>query len=133
MAGMRIFICGIAALCLVATGASVQAQVKSASQTPDNIQELFQFLYQCARVPAGGEGSELTLRFSLTHYGALRGKPMITYSKLVGSLEDQRVFVSAALDTLEKCTPVPVTETFGKILAQKIIVMRFPRPRENKS
>ena len=133
MAAMRIFICGIAALGLIATGASVQAQVKSPSQTPDNIQELFQFLYQCARVPAGGEGSELTLRFSLTHYGALRGKPMITYSKLVGSLEDQRVFVSAALDTLEKCTPVPVTETFGKILAQKIIVMRFPRPRENKS
>ena len=133
MAAMRIFICGIAVLGLIATGASVHAQTKSPPQTPDNIQELFQFLYQCARVPAGGEGSELTLRFSLTQYGALRGKPMITYSKLAGSLEDQRVFVSAALDTLEKCTPVPVTETFGRILAQKIIVMRFPRPRENRS
>ena len=124
---------GVAVIALVAAGAPAHAQTKTPSQTPDNIQELFQFLYQCAKVPAGVEGSELTLRFSLTHYGALRGKPMITYSKLVGSLEDQRVFVSAALDTLEKCTPVPVTETFGKILAQKIIVMRFPRPRENKS
>jgi len=117
----------------MAMSAPAHAQTKGLSQTPDNIQELFQFLYQCAKVPTGVEGSELTLRFSLTHYGALRGKPMITYSKLVGSPEDQRVFVSAALDALEKCTPVPVTENFGKILAQQIIVMRFPRPRERRT
>ena len=130
---MRSFMSGCAVIGLIATGASVHAQTKTPSQTPDNIRELFQFLYQCARVPPGVEGSELTLRFSLTHYGALRGKPMITYSKLVGSPEDQRVFVSAALDALEKCTPVPVTENFGKILAQQMIVMRFPRPRENRT
>ena len=130
---MRSFMFGFAAIGLIATGAPVHAQTKAPSQTPDNIQELFQFLYQCAKVPPGVEGSELTLRFSLTHYGALRGKPMITYSKLVGSPEDQRVFVSAALDALEKCTPVPVTETFGKILAQQMIVMRFPQPRENRT
>ena len=124
---------GVAVIALVAAGAPAHAQTKTPSQTPDNIQELFQFLYQCAKVPAGVEGSELTLRFSLTHYGALRGKPMITYSKLLGSPEDQRVFVSAALDALEKCTPVPVTESFGRIVAQKMIVLRFPRPRENRT
>ncbi len=130
---MRFFVFGFAALGLLALNAPVQAQTKGISQTPDNIQELFQFLYQCAKVPPGVEGSELTLRFSLTHYGALRGKPMITYSKLVGSPEDQRVFVSAALDAFEKCMPVPVTENFGKIVAQKMIVMRFPRPRETRT
>jgi hypothetical protein len=130
---MRSLIFGFAAMGVVAVSAPALAQTKGMSQTPDNIQELFQFLYQCARVPPGGEGSELTLRFSLTHYGALRGKPMITYSKLAGSPEDQRVFVSTALDALEKCMPVPVTEHFGKIVAQKIIVMRFPRPREIRS
>ena len=130
---MRSFMSGFLAIGFMAMSAPVHAQTKGLSQTPDNIQELFQFLYQCAKVPTGVEGSELTLRFSLTHYGALRGKPMITYSKLVDSPEDQRVFVSAALDSLEKCTPVPVTENFGKILAQQIIVMRFPRPRERRT
>ena len=130
---MRFFMSGLLAMGFMAMSAPAHAQTKGLSQTPDNIQELFQFLYQCAKVPTGVEGSELTLRFSLTHYGALRGKPMITYSKLVGSPEDQRVFVSAALDALEKCTPVPVTENFGKILAQQIIVMRFPRPRESRT
>ena len=130
---MRSVIFGFAAIGLMAVGAPAWAQAKGAPQTPDNIQELFQFLYQCAKVPPGVAGSELTLRFSLTHYGALRGKPMITYSKLLGSPEDQRVFVSAALDALEKCMPVPVTEHFGKIVAQKIIVMRFPRPKETRT
>ena len=130
---MRSFMSGFFAIGLMAMCAPAPAQTKGLSQTPDNIQELFQFLYQCAKVPTGVEGSELTLRFSLTQYGALRGKPMITSSKLVGSPEDQRVFVSAALDALEKCTPVPVTENFGKIVAQKMIVMRFPRPRENRT
>ena len=130
---MRSVIFGFAAIGIMAVAAPAWAQSKQASQTPDNIQELFQFLYQCAKLPPSVEGSELTLRFSLTHYGALRGKPMITYSKLVGSPEDQRVFVSAALDALEKCMPVPVTEHFGKILAQKIIVMRFPRPKETRT
>ena len=130
---MRSFMSGFFAIGLMAMCAPAPAQTKGLSQTPDNIQELFQFLYQCAKVPTGVEGSELTLRFSLTQYGALRGKPMITYSKLVGSPEDQRVFVSAALDALEKCTPVPVTENFGKIVAQKVIVIRFPRPQERRT
>jgi len=130
---MRALIFGFAAIGLTALCVPAFAQTKGTSRSPDTIQELFQFLYQCARVPPGVEGSELTVRFSLTHYGALRGKPMITYSKLAGSPEDQRVFVSAALDALEKCMPVPVTEAFGKIIAQKVLVMRFPRPKETRT
>ena len=122
---MRSVIFGFAAIGIMAVAAPAWAQSKQASQTPDNIQELFQFLYQCAKVPPGVEGSELTLRFSLTHYGALRGKPMITYSKLVGSAEDQKLFVSAALDALEKCTPVPVTEHFGKVVGQRMLTFTF--------
>ena len=127
---MRLFVIGLTAVSVMAMVAPAHAQRRTITQAPNNIQELLQFLYQCARIPPGTEGSELTLRFSLTHYGALRGKPMITYSKLVGSPEDQRVFVSAALDTLEKCTPVPLTEHFGKVVSQRMLVMPFPRPRQ---
>ncbi len=120
-------------VCFLALGAlaingSVYGQTKRVSQAPNNIRELYQFLYQCGRfLPS--EGSEITLKFSLTHYGALRGKPKITYTKLVGGLEDQRAFVSAALDALETCTPVPVTSHFGKVVAQKVIFITFPGRR----
>ena len=127
---MRFFVLGLAAVVFIAMDAPAYAQRRSIAQAPDNLQDLFRFLYQCATVPAGTEGSELTLRFSLTQYGALRGKPMITYSKLVGSPVDQRVFVSAALGALEKCTPVPLTERFGKVISQRVLVMMFPRPRQ---
>jgi len=106
---------------------SALAQSKPVSQAPDNMPELVRFLGQCAKFPPGSEGSEITLRFSLTHYGALRGKPMITYSKLVGSPQYQRLFVSAALDAIEKCTPVPLTEHFGKVVGQKMIAITFGR------
>ena len=130
---MRPFVCLLFAVCATAMSAPAHAQARAVSGAPDNIRELYQFLYQCARIPPGTEGSELTLRFSLTHYGALRGKPMITYSKLVGSEEDQRVFVSAALDAIEKCTPVPVTEHFGKVIGQKMIFLTFPPRSEKKA
>jgi len=128
---VRPWICVLCGAWALAMSAPAHAQARAVPRSPDNLRELFQFLYQCARIPPGTEGSELTLRFSLTHYGALRGKPMITYSKLVGSPADQRVFVSAALDALEKCTPVPVTEHFGKVIGQKMIVITFP-PRSEK-
>jgi hypothetical protein len=130
---MRRYMIALVSIGFLALSAPAHAQARPVSQSPNTIQELFQFLYQCAKVPPGTEGSELTLRFSLTHYGALRGKPMITYSKLVGSVDDQKVFVSAALDALEKCTPVPLTESFGKVVGQKMIVMRFPRPRDRRT
>lgn len=126
-AGMRFSSICFFALGLLVMGGLAHAQQKPVSQAPDNINELFRYLGQCAKFPPGTEGSEITLRFSLTHYGALRGKPMITYSKLVGSPEDQQLFVSAALAALEKCTPVPVTEQFGKVVGQKMITITFGR------
>jgi hypothetical protein len=125
---MRPFVFALAFI--LCGGAGVRAQGGNQARSPNNIRELFQYLYQCARTPAASEGSELTLRFSLTPYGALRGKLMITYSKLAGSSEEQRVFVSGVLDAVEKCLPVPLTEDFGKIVAQKMIVLRIPMPRE---
>ena len=90
----------------------------------DNINQLFAYLDRCLTPVPGSEGSEITLRFSLTHDGALRGQPMITYSNLVGSLEIQRRFVETALDDLEKCAPIPMTETFGKVVSQKMILWK---------
>lgn len=101
-----------------------------AARSPNNVHELFSYLNQCVRLPASAEGSEITLRFSLTQYGALRGKPMITYSKLVGDSQAQQDFVAAALHALDACTPVPVTEAFGRVLGEKMLTWRLRAIRE---
>jgi hypothetical protein len=120
-----------AALALVVAVSSGQAQHVQQSQTPNTIRELFAYLGQCVHFPAGSEGSEITLRFSITHQGALRGPPMVTYSKLTGDEAAQRRFVAAALDALDKCMPVRVTDLFGKIASRKMITWRLRNVRED--
>ena len=121
-------LCLAIALCLLALPSLAQAP-----RSPGNIRELFAYLNQCVQLPASAQGSEITLRFSLTHYGALRGKPMITYSKLVGDSQAQHDFVAAALHALDACTPAPVTEEFGRIVGEKILTWRLRAIRERKS
>ena len=99
---------------------------------PDNITQLFAYLYSCLPLVPGSEGSELTLRFSLAHDGTLRGPPMITYSDLKGSLETQRLFATTMIDALQKCTPIPMTDDFAKIASQKMILFKVPSPPPNE-
>lgn len=102
---------------------------------PDNITQLFAYLDSCVPLVPGSEGSEMTLRFSLTHDGALRGPPMVTYSNLKGSTETQRLFATTVLDALRKCAPIPMTDEFGKIASSKMILwkVRSPPPNERSS
>ena len=110
--------------------AQSSAQAAQPVRSPNTIQELFVYLRQCVRLPPGTEGSELTLRFGLTHYGALKGKPMITHASLVGDAALQRAFVAAVLTALENCTPVPVTERFGRVIAEKVLTWRIRSGRD---
>lgn len=99
----------------------------------DNFADFFKRLDRCVRLPASAEGSELTLRFSLTREGAVRGKPMITFSKLMGDSQAQRDFVAAALRALANCTPAPVTEAFGRALGERMLTWRLRAVRQRDS
>ena len=123
----------LGAVVLLSLGPAQAQERAQAPRNPNNARELFAYLGQCVSLPASAEGSEITLRFSLTHYGALRGKPMITYSKLVGDGPAQREFVAAALHALEACTPVPVTEAFGRVIGEKMLTWRLRDIRERSS
>jgi hypothetical protein len=83
------------------------------------------YLRRCFRPPAGSAGSEITLVFAIDQNGALKGKPKISYSRLVGDLETQKAFVAAALAMLQDCTPVPVTRDFGLMAANKLRAWRL--------
>lgn len=87
--------------------------------------QLDAYLRSCFRPPAGSAGSEITLVFMIDQNGALKGKPRITYSKLVGDLPTQKDFVAAALAMLQNCTPAPVTREFGLMAANKMRAWRL--------
>jgi hypothetical protein len=112
------------ALTMALTSWPALGQTSRPISSPNNYKELYAFLAQCLFFPRESAGSEMTLQFSLTQYGALKGKPRITYSKLTGSLEVQKEFVSSALKAVENCTPVPLTEHFGRIVNTRILAWR---------
>ncbi len=97
----------------------------SAEPRIGTLRELGPALTRCWRAPAGSEGSEITLRFSLRRDGSLIGQPRITYSKLEGHPTDQRAFVAAALGALAQCLPVPLSEGLGGTIAGRPLTIRF--------
>jgi len=94
----------------------------------DSFASLGPAIMACWKPPAGSEGSELTLRFGLTGQGALRGPPMVTYSKLIGAADLRKAFVVSALRAVADCTPVKLSEEFGRIIAQRVLTVRFTQP-----
>ena len=119
----------LAILCCVAilVGSPVARAAEPASPI-DSFASLGPAIMACWKPPAGSEGSELTLRFGLTGQGALRGPPMVTYAKLIGAKDLQRAFVLAALRAVADCTPVKLSEGFGRIVAQRVLTLRFTVP-----
>lgn len=89
------------------------------------LQELGPALTRCFRAPEGTAGSQITIRLSLNSSGGIIGRPMVTYSKLVGSPEDRLAFAQAALKAVMDCTPIAVTANFGASIAGRMLSIRF--------
>ena len=105
--------------------ATTAARAGDASSTVANGAQFDAHLRRCFQPPAGSAGSEITLLFTVDQNGRLKGKPRITYSKLVGDAQTQKDFVAAALAMLQNCTPVPVTKEFGLMAANKMRAWRL--------
>ncbi len=111
--------------CVIALALGPASPGAAQEHPSNNIREFFAYLQECVHLPAGSEGSEMTLRFGLTPEGMLRGKPIIAYAKLAGDERMQKRFVAAVLESLADCTPVPLSENFGRIISQQVISWRI--------
>ena len=77
-----------------------------------NWQGLREHLATCWTVPAGTEGSSVTLRFGISAAGELRGSPLITATD-VKPKDMAAAYRKAATAVLEQCLPVCPTEDSG--------------------
>lgn len=112
----------IPALMLSLVGSAAQA-------APANtLHDLWGALGACARrakVAPEAAGSEVTVLFTLKRDGSLQGKPMITYSRLIGDKVDQQAFVAASLSAIASCFPLPMTDGLGGAVAGRPIRFRL--------
>ena len=91
----------------------------------DTLRETGEALYACWEPPAGSEGMEITLLFSLRRDGTLIGRPRATWSKLSGNSNEQRAFVASVLTALDRALPLPLTDGMGGAVAGRPLTLRF--------
>jgi hypothetical protein len=99
-----------------------------------NWEVLRKHLATCWTIPAGTEGSSVTLRFGISAAGELRGPPLITATN-VKPKEMAAAYRKAATSVLEQCLPVCPVEDFGAMIGESTLHLRLvndtPSPSRN--
>lgn len=123
---LRIVTC-CAALLATTLAANAEDRACGSRKPINTLAQLWPALYACWYPPRGTEGKEITLSFSVRRNGTLIGKPRATYSKL-GDGEMDRAFVASIMEALNKTLPLPLTDSFGGVIAGRPMFLRFVVP-----
>jgi hypothetical protein len=116
---------------LIAIALLAVGPARAQSSAANSLSEMWRGLSLCIGAPGDRSGSELTIVFALKRDGSLLGTPRITHSRLVGDANAQKTFVALAIDALQKCLPVKITDDLGGAIAGRMFAFRFAsRPRE---
>jgi hypothetical protein len=108
----------------------------------DNIKDLFERLKQCwqpPKLPEGHPGMQITVQFMYLRSGEIFGKPRITFESPEASDADRIAYRIAVMDTLQRCAPMPFTESMAASVAGYPFRFRWddrrnlPKPTERKA
>jgi hypothetical protein len=105
------------------------------------LRQVFVLLGQCWRPPRlapGQRGMQITVLVSFKTNGRILGRPRNTFESEEAPDEERLVYRTAVMETLERCTPLPLTEGLAGAIAGHPLVVRFddrknapaPRPFE---
>ena len=126
-----------AALVWLASVVHAQAQ----PQQLDTIKDVYAKLYSCWRpVPASRANPiDITVIVSFNREGAILGQPRITYESATAGDNDRLAYRIAVMETLQRCTPLPLTEGLGGAIAGRPFAVTFrtrkrpPKPEEKRA
>jgi len=113
----------MALLCAVSASAA-QAQTGQV----DNIKQAFAHLRTCWKPPPASRANpdvEITVIVSFTRDGSILGRPKITYESANATDNDRLEYRIAVMETLQRCTPMPFTESMGGAVAGRPFAIRF--------
>jgi hypothetical protein len=109
----------------------------------DNLKEAFARLRTCWKPPAASRANpdvEITVIVSFTRDGNILGRPKITYESENATDNDRLEYRIAVMETLQRCTPMPFTESMGGAVAGRPFAIRFvprrkppPQPIEKRA
>ena len=121
-----------AALLLTAAVCSARAEEKQV----DNIKQVFERLGTCWKPPPASRAKamDITIIVSFNRSGAIMGRPRITYESPEATDNDRLVYRVAVMEALQRCTPMPFTESMAGAVAGHPFAVRFHnQPREKRA
>jgi hypothetical protein len=106
----------------------------------DTLQQLYERLHNCWRPPPASkaEPEDITVVFSLERGGNIFGQPKITYESEQASDNDRLLYRVAVMEALQRCTPMPFSESMAGAVAGRTFRILFvnkkppPKPVEKR-
>jgi hypothetical protein len=128
-------ICFAAALLLPLSIASAQAP----SGKVDNIKQAFERFRSCWKPPPAARANpdiDITVIVSFSRDGNILGHPKVSYQSEQATDNDRLAYRIAAMEALQRCTPMPFTEGMAGAVAGRPFAIQFhnrrspPQPAE---
>jgi hypothetical protein len=107
----------------------------------DNIRDVFERLRTCWKPPPASRANpiDITVVVSFNRAGAILGHPRITYESEQATDNDRVEYRVAVMEALQRCTPMPFTESMAGAVAGRPFAIRFhyqsksPQPAEKRA
>jgi hypothetical protein len=104
----------------------------------DSIRDVVERLQQCWKAPPPSQAKpmDITVRVSFNRDGAILGRPRVTFETEGASENDRLAYRIAAMEALQRCTPLPFSEGLGGAVAGRPFAIRFwtrkPSPKPER-
>ena len=107
----------------------------------DTIKDVVERLHQCWKPPPRSQAKpiDITVIVSFNREGDILGRPRVTYETEGASDSDRLAYRIAAMEALQRCTPLPFSEGLGGAVAGRPFAIRFwtrktpPKPAERRA
>ena len=126
----------LAALLISAMASVVHAQSTGAPDPGkvNTIKQVFETLSRCWKPPPASAANpmDITVIVSFNRTGQILGHPRITYESAQATDADRLAYRVAVMETLQRCTPLPFTETMGGAVAGHPFAVQFRKPTQGE-
>ena len=122
-----------AVLSLLLSAASAQTGEKV-----NTIKEVMEHLGTCWKPPPASRAKamDITIIVSFNRSGAIMGRPRITYESPEADDNDRLAYRVAVMEALQRCTPMPFTESMAGAVAGHPFAIKFHnshKPQEKRA
>jgi hypothetical protein len=122
----------IFAALLLIVACAAQAEQKRVN----TIKDVFEWMGTCWKPPPPSHANpmDITIIVSFNRSGAIMGRPRITYESAEATDNDRLAYRTAVMETLQRCTPMPFTESMAGAVAGHPFAIRFHnQPKEKRA